>query len=289
METFMSIVTYIRPAVWITIFAAVGTVSSETGVDPGNRYFWGENTGWCSGFSDDHGITVFFDGGGGWLAGHAWSENVGWIKLGADGGGPYGNTSAVNWGVNLTASGALAGLAWGENIGWINFAHPDCDASIDMESGNLTGHGWGENVGWLVLGSASGDFGLRTVAFDLQAMGTPNWWLDLYAVDEIFEEGDGFPAWIEFEMDTNPRNPNSYLRIIEVAHPAEGEIEVTFHPSSSRRYYTLIHGPDLSGDGWEKVPGQVAIPGTGGSQTLADGAYGDWSKTFYRIHVSLTP
>lgn len=266
-----------------------GPVMGETGIDPDNRYFWGENTGWCSGVSEDHGTIVVYDGAGGWLTGHAWSENLGWIKLGSDGGGPYGNTTAGNWGVNLTTGGVLSGYAWGENIGWINFDHADCDAAIDMGSGAFTGHAWSENTGWLVMEGTTGDFGLRTVAFDLQAMGTPNWWLDLYAVDEFFEEGDGYAAWIEFQMDTNPRNANSHLRIIEVSHPAAGAIGVTFHPSSTRRYYTLLHGPDLSGDGWEKVPGQVGIPGTGGNQTLGDGDYGEWSKTFYRIDVSLTP
>ena len=271
------------------MFATVGPVSSGTEVDPENRYFWGENTGWCSGVSDDHGIILFFNGEVGWLAGYAWSENVGWIKLGADGGGPYANTTAANWGINLSISGELDGYGWGENIGWINFDQTDGDAGIDTDSGNFTGYAWSENTGWLVMEGISGDLRLRTVAFDHHPMGTPKWWLDLYAVDEFHEEGDGFAAWVEYRMETDPRDADSYLRIIEVAHPGEEEVKITFQPSSSRRYYSLVHASDLSSGDWEEVPGQVAIPGTGGNQTLTDSDYGDWSKTFYRIHVSLTP
>lgn len=35
---------------------------------------------------------------------------------------------------------------------------------------------------------------MRSMAFDSQPKGTPNWWLANYAVDEKYDAGDGVTA-----------------------------------------------------------------------------------------------
>ena len=66
-------------------------------------------------------MTVYSDH----LEGYAWSENMGWIRLGAYTGGgnhTYTNTSTTTYGVNNNGAGNLSGYAWSTNVGWINFA-----------------------------------------------------------------------------------------------------------------------------------------------------------------------
>lgn len=262
--------------------------AADTGVDPAHKHAWGENIGWVSGASAEHEMSLHFDGHSGWLAGHAWGENVGWIRMGVQAGGPYANTSAGNWGVNLAADGSLDGYAWGENIGWINFGHPDCDARIDPHTGGFSGHAWGENIGWLVFGGPETDCHVRSLAFDTQPLGTPNWWLDRHGVGEDYDEGDGFPAHVEFVMDTDPNDAGSHLRVVELSHSA-GTFEVVFRPSSPDRFYTLIRSGDLSGDQWEIVPGQQGIGGTGGDQSMHDAEFDPVDPVFYRVSAALSP
>jgi hypothetical protein len=93
--------------------------------------------------------------------------------------------------------------AWGENVGWINFGHAQCDAAIDPANGEFSGHAWGENIGWLKFNGTSPDYGVRSMAFDTQAQGTPNWWLGAHGVTEGYDAGDGVPASDKYVMDTN--------------------------------------------------------------------------------------
>jgi hypothetical protein len=104
--------------------------------------------GWIN-FAPAHGgVTVYTDH----LEGYAWSENVGWIRLGTHTGGgshTYGNTSATDYGVNNDGAGQLSGYAWSTNAGWIDFSPTHDGVSIDPASGSFDGYAWGENVGWI--------------------------------------------------------------------------------------------------------------------------------------------
>jgi hypothetical protein len=231
-------------------------------------------------------VTVHFDGGAGWLAGHAWGENIGWVSMGADAGGPYANTAADNWGVNMSAQGDLSGYAWGENVGWINFGGAQCDAAVNPSSGEFSGHAWGENVGWLKFKGVAPDYGVRTRAFDTQALGTPNWWLDHHAVTEGYDAGDGVPAWQKYVMDTDPNTTGDYLRLAAVSNAPEAAT-VVFAPASTRRYYTLARREDLASGGWSNVAGQAGVIGGGGMQTLRDTS--TTARAFYRVHVTVAP
>ncbi len=204
------------------------------------------------------------------------------------GGGPYANTTADNWGVDLAPDGRLIGYAWGENVGWINFEQTHGQPAINPANGEVSGHAWGENIGWISFRGASPDYGMRTLAFNTQPKGTPNWWLVNHGVDEDYDAGDNVPAWRKFVMDTDPNLAGDYLRIVSISIAPSGEAEVVFTPASTRRYYTLNKTDDLTDpDAWGDVAGQINIPGTGAEQTLRDAEAG--TRAFYRIRGEVKP
>lgn len=263
-----------------------GSLASSIGIATSNQYAYGENTGWINAGPTNHEVTIhYYEGTGGWLAGYAWGENVGWIVMGS-GGGPYANTSSTNWGVNLAANGDLSGYAWGENVGWINFGHAQCDAAINPVNGEFTGHAWGENIGWLKFKGTSPDFGLRTLAFDTQSQGTPNWWLDYHGVNENSDAGDGVAAWRKYVMDVDPNIAGNELRITSITNGPAAR-SVVFSPSSSRRFYTLARRENLATGTWNNVVGQTGQAGTGGSQSMLDTNMA--SQAFYSLNVTVTP
>lgn len=270
------------------LFVGIPTVRADnTGTDSSNKYAWGENVGWANAGPTNDEVTVHFDENTGWLSGHAWGENIGWIVMGSAGGGPYANTTSNNWGVNLAASGDLSGYAWGENVGWINFGHVQCDAAIDPANGELSGHAWGENIGWLKFKGTSPDYGVRTLAFDTQAQGTPNWWLDHHGVSESYDTGDGVAAWRKYVMDTDPNAAGDYLRITAISN-TPAETDVAFTPASTRRSYTLTRREDLTQGGWSNVVGEVDVQyGTGGAKTMQDTNVA--AQAFYTVEVTVEP
>jgi len=253
-------------------------------MDPTNKNAWTENTGWANAAPTNGGVTLHFDGTSGYLTGLAWGENIGWIKLGAEAGGPYANSSASDWGVNLDTAGNLSGYAWGENVGWIKFNPSNSVVSIDMATGSFNGDVWGENIGWVRFKGTVPDYNVRTLAFDKQPQGTPNWWLEYHKVVETYDKGDGVPAWEKYVMDTDPNVAGDYLRITAISNlpPAT----VTF-PSSARRYYTLQRRDDLQTGGWTNVVTQTDIPGAAGLTSLQDETSAN--RQFYRIKVKVTP
>ncbi len=276
---------------WTAVAWLAGTLAGQadhTGTDPVSKYAWAENAGWVNAAPTNAAQTVYvhFDGNAGWLSGYAWGENIGWIKMGADSGGPYVNTASNNWGVNLASNGKLSGYAWGQNVGWITFGPALCDAAINTTNGAFSGHAWGENMGWISFSGSSPDYGTRTMAFDAQPQGTPNWWLDHHGVTESYDAGDGVPAWKKYVMDTNPNVSGDYLRITAIIDSLTAR-SVTFSPASPRRYYTLTRREDLTAGDWSNVAGQVGVVGWGASQTMQDTNAA--ARVFYRVNVTVTP
>ena len=232
-------------------------------------------------------LVHYYEGSGGWLSGYAWGENVGWIVMGSAGGGPYANTAAENWGVNLAADGKLAGFAWGENVGWINFEQTHGQPAINPANGEFSGHAWGGNIGWLKFKGTSPDYGVRSMAFYTQAQGTPNWWLDAHSVTEDYDAGDGVPAWRKYVMDTDPKVEGDYLRITAISN-APTSMVVAFTPASTRRYYSLTRREDLTAGDWSNVVGQVAVSyGTAGEKTMQDTNAA--ARAFYSVNVTVGP
>jgi hypothetical protein len=240
--------------------------------------------GWVNASPTNGGVTVHYNGTSGYLAGLAWGENIGWIKMGSDAGAPYANTSVSNWGVNLDTEGNLSGYAWGENVGWIKFDSVYSSVTIDMATGRFTGYAWGENIGWVSFKGTAPDYNVRTLAFDKQPQGTPKWWLENYDVTENYDAGDGVLAWQKYVMDTDPNVQGDYLRITAISNlpPAT----VTFS-SSARRYYTLQRRDAVQTGDWINVVTQTGIPGEVGLTTLRDTTAA--TQQFYRVEVTVTP
>ena len=248
---------------------------------PGARTLAGRNFAPTNG-----GVMVHYNGTSGYLTGYAWGENIGWIKLGDDSGGPYSNTSATDWGVNLDAASNLSGYAWGENVGWIKFNPDHGGVTIDMATGRFDGDAWGENIGWVRFQGNAPDYNVRTLAFETQPLGTPNWWLALYNVAENYDEGDNVPAWKEYVADTDPTKAASYFHIMSISNLQQTMYYVSF-PSSSRRYYTLQSRDDLRVGNWTNVTAQIDIPGAGGLDSLMDMTVA--TQQFYRVGVKVSP
>ena len=105
----------------VVSLASVGRAAAQSNIDPAHKYAWGENIGWTNWRDANGGVDgVLVDGINQCLSGYIWCENAGWLDVG-DGGCPYGNTTGLDFGVNIDANGDLFGYAWGENIGWVNF------------------------------------------------------------------------------------------------------------------------------------------------------------------------
>jgi hypothetical protein len=268
--------------VWTCVAMPSAWASGNT--DPTNKHAWAENAGWANAAPMSGGMTVHYNGASGYLTGLVWGENIGWIKLGDASGGPYANTSATDWGVNLDSASNFFGYAWGENVGWINFEPDHGGVTVDMATGELHGDAWGENIGWLRFKGAAPDYGVRTLAFDKQSQGTPNWWLDLHGVSENYDEGDLVPSWHEYVADTNPTNPASYFQVAVISNLPLVTVCFT---SSSRRYYTLQQRADLLAGDWTNVIAQTDIPGAGGPDSLQDTTVA--TQRFYRVAVEVAP
>lgn len=134
-------------------------VASEGNISPQDKFAWSENVGWQSYRPAYGGVTVHDTH----LSGFAWAERLGWFKLGSDGGGPYGNTNATNWGVNRDGSGNLSGYAWCENAGWINFNPTYGGVTIDGVTGSFDGYAWAERFGWIHFKNASPAYNVVTL------------------------------------------------------------------------------------------------------------------------------
>ena len=253
--------------------APVSGSLGDTGIDTAQRYAYGENVGWINaGTTNTHQLTLHFDGTSGTLSGYAWGENIGWVCFPTNGFG----------GVTLDALGQLTGYAWGENVGWINFpTNSNGGVSINTTSGAFSGYAWGENIGWISFDSTN--HGVRTLAFDRQGRGTPNWWLAQHSVSEDDDAGDGVPAWQKYVMDVIPTNAGNHLVITSITN--NGIAHVTFTPASSRRFYTLMRSTVLEPSGsWASVPAQSRVPGSSDAwQTLSD--TNPSPNTFFAIQV----
>lgn len=269
--------------VWICQLSA--NVWATGNIDPTNKNVWAENAGWVNAASTHGGVTVHFDGTSGYLTGYAWGENIGWIKLGDNSGGPYNNISATDWGVNLNSAGNLTGYAWGENVGWIKF-NPDYSAvTIDMNTGRLNGNAWGENIGWVCFKGTAPDYNVRTLAFDQQPQGTPNWWLANYGLSDENSIGiKEIPVWQDYVADTDPTNPDSYLYLTAISTQPAATV---YFPSSARRYYTLQRRDSLLAGNWTNVTAQVGLQGSGGLYSLQDTTSA--TQQFYRVTVKVSP
>lgn len=150
----------------ILMMAVLVPLAGLANIDSAERFAWSSQTGWQNwGPTHGGGVTVVVAGANGYLSGYVWSPTIGWIKLGA-GTGPYANTDANNWGVNLDADGNLSGYAWSSQTGWINFNPSHGQVTIDTSTGRFGGHAWSRNIGWIKFQNDAPAYAVRTTAYD---------------------------------------------------------------------------------------------------------------------------
>jgi hypothetical protein len=88
----------------------------------------------------------------------------------------------------------------------------------------------------------------------------------------------------EWMADTDPTNALSYFRIEAISNHSR----VTVHfQTSSNRVYSLLSAANLAEANWTVVPGQIAVPGTGGLDSLMD--TNTAPAQFYRVGVRPPP
>ena len=138
------------------VFASNGAGNIHTT----EKFAWSESAGWINSRTINRGLYVYETH----IAGYAWGENIGWIKLGAsESSGPYTNTTATNWGVNMGRDGSLSGYGWSENAGWIKF-NPEhgLPVLLDKPSGIFSGYAWCENIGYIKFRNISPAYNVIT-------------------------------------------------------------------------------------------------------------------------------
>ena len=198
--------------------AGAGDAPAQSNVEPAQSLALSSTIGpitFAPGESSGARINQFY------CAGFLYSQNVGWIQLGAGepaNGWQYQTNSVSDFGVNVLPSGALRGFAYGANIGWINFEETG-DPQVDWATGRLTGRIYSANTGWIELAPAGQHIELDSVApaADSDADSLPDAW-------EIEQSGgllalrgtadadqDGQTDFAEFLAATNPLNAGDFL------------------------------------------------------------------------------
>ncbi len=141
----------------VAVLLGSATVSqASSSIVAGSETAHAANFGWINGLWDPAGpeglvVTDHF------IAGRAYSANVGWLDFGSGsptGAGSQYRQTAGDIGVNHDGSGGLDGYAYGANIGWVVFDTTSADPPrIDLATGSLTGFAYSANCGWVNLGS----------------------------------------------------------------------------------------------------------------------------------------
>lgn len=275
---------------------------ADTTFDNTEKFAWSANTGWIS-FRHDRpsspdGVTF----GGAYLGGYAYSANVGWIHFG-DGtpvnGHTYSNTGSDH-GVNHDGMGHLSGFAWSANTGWINFGWATLSdpnrPRVNLLTGTFSGYAWSANTGWINLGT-----GILTTQsmqhIDSDNDGIADWWeLKNFtalrnANANSDKDKDGVTDLAEYKADTDPNNPNSYLKIVSHSHNlgiSETILQFTTTPS---RLYRVEYSNDLGSTGpWIDSTHGTFSPDAGATTTKTITYPGNPKKFFRAVAVvPLTP
>lgn len=128
---------------------------------------------------------------------------------------------------------------------------------------------------------------IRPAAADQAPRGTPHAWLARYGLatnetGELFDEGDGVPAWKEYVADTDPTSTASCFRITAADWPLTGALKFD---SSSSRWYQVLGCSNLPEGVWSAMPGLAARPGVGGPDAFS--ISNPASYFVYRLTVSV--
>ena len=163
------------------------SLANAGNIHPTEKFAWSETTGWINFSPIETHYAQFQDT---FLTGYVWAENVGWIKLSAHEKGPFENSDATNWGVNINADNTLSGFAWSENTGWISVASEHHQVTFDPVSGAFQGFAWGENVGYIHLYNADKAYGVSTPRLSIENKTTAEHFGKMIFVVSLYEAID---------------------------------------------------------------------------------------------------
>ena len=204
----------------LALFALTSVcLHGQSTISATDRYAYSANAGWIDFRADASNGTRVLDT---CLAGFAYAANFGWIHLG-DGspanGHTYANSSASDFGVNISPAGLLTGSAYAANIGWITFEQTHGQPELNLITGKITGHAYAANLGWIALDTPSSDLATITIARpDSDGDGIPDAWENLRfgnlttANATTDHDGDGSSDATEYVADTLPKDPASRHR-----------------------------------------------------------------------------
>ena len=240
----------------IALLLALSTLAArgQSTISPADKFGYGANFGWIN-FrpSSADGVVVRET----CLAGQAWSGNFGWINLG-DGtpanGHTYSNSSATDYGVNLSASGRLTGSAWAPNVGWITFEQTHGQPRVDLLTGEFTGHAWSANAGWLHLDTSQSDLRTASVLIaDTDNDGLGDAWEFLHfqnlTAAGATTNADHDPAGDldEYRAGTAPNDPSDWLQLTSQSLAPSGTSVTLRFTTALGRLYRIEFNDNLQG------------------------------------------
>lgn len=241
----------------ILLVSVVQSVTAVTTINSANKFSYGANIGWMDWRGDtNNGARI----GQYVCSGYIYGANVGWINLG--GGTPtngifYSNVSSNDFGLNNDGLGNLRGYAYGANIGWINFENTGAP-KLDLLTGRLTGYVYSANCGWISLSNAFAFVQTDTIApaADTDGDGIADAWeyqkFNNLTTANATSNSDGDPATDlqEYLADTNPNDPNSYLRITTYTTAPTGATNLVTWTSALTRLYHVQESVNLLSPTW---------------------------------------
>lgn len=91
---------------------------------------------------EEYNSNVSVDSATGDISGYVWSDDLGWIDFGNNGG-----TNPVKIDID---EGTVSGLAYVVNTeGTVDFTNYNSNTEVDRASGVMSGYGWSEDIGWI--------------------------------------------------------------------------------------------------------------------------------------------
>lgn len=272
--------------------ALTGLSPAQSTISSTDRYAYAANAGWIDFRADAANGTRVLDT---CLAGYAYAGNFGWIHLGNAtpiNGHTYSNTSASDYGVNLSPTGLLTGYAYAANVGWIAFEQTHGQPTLNLISGKFTGYAYSANLGWIALDTTTSDLATTTIARpDSDSDGIPDTWEmlrfgNLTTANATTDfDGDGTRDSAEYIADTLPKDASSALRITSHTYPSASQANLTW-TSTPTRLYRIEYDEDLVGPWTNSALGTLPSGGSTTSGNLV--ALTPVTKRFFRA-VAVLP
>ena len=236
----------------LSLLLPVYAAGADSTIDPGHRYAYGANVGWVDMRADGTNGAVI---GQFVCSGYLYGAAMGWVSVGS--GSPtngyrYTNSGNDDFGVNHDGHGNLRGDAWGANVGWLVFEDTGAPG-VDLLTGNLSGYVWGANVGWIALSNLQAYARTTTLNSgpDSNGNGIPDQW-EMERVGSLalltaagHYGGKTVTDWEEYVADTDPNDPNDYLRVAQFTATNGSDAAVTWL-SKPTRFYRIERNDDLT-------------------------------------------